>query len=156
MKNWKIGLRIAAGFAAVTAVAMALGVFAYCRVEGIGTDSTQIATISLPGVYLIGQVQNGIQKEYGLVLQFIASTSKDEMEKLDADLRESRTLNGSRRAEFQKLITSDKQRTQFDALMTARNAYVATCDEVLKIARVGNHKLASDLVIKQVKPLEQK
>ena len=32
MKNWKIGTRIGAGFAAVIAIAMVLALFAYSRI----------------------------------------------------------------------------------------------------------------------------
>jgi CHASE3 domain sensor protein len=35
MKNWKIGTRISSGFAAVIAIAMLLGAFAYSKVNTI-------------------------------------------------------------------------------------------------------------------------
>lgn len=159
MNNWNIGTRIAAGFASVIAIATALGIFAWARVGAIEKNSTRITTNSLPSVYLIGQVQNGIQKEFSLVLQYVDSTDKDEREKLEAQIRESRALNGGRRADYQKLMTSDRQRALFDALMNARNAYVASCDESLKISRAGSadaHRRALDMIKKQVGPLEQR
>ncbi len=158
MKNWKIGTRIAAGFAAVIAIALALGLFAYSKLGAIDKSSTQIAASSLPGVYLVGQVQNGIQKEFGLLLQYVSATGKDEMERLDAQISESRTLNAGRRADYQKLMTSDKQRDLFAALMTARNAYAAATDEALKTGRAGTpaaQKLAKEQVSKRVMPAEQ-
>jgi methyl-accepting chemotaxis protein len=158
MKNWKIGTRIAAGFAAVIAIALALGLFAYSKLGTIDKSSTQIAASSLPGVYLVGQVQNGIQKEFGLLLQYVSATGKDEMERLDAQISESRTVNAGRRADYQKLMTSDKQRDLFAALMTARNAYAAATDEALKAGRAGTpaaQKLAKEQVSKRVMPAEQ-
>ena len=39
MKNWKIGVRIAAGFGLVIAIALALGIFAYSRIGVIEKSS---------------------------------------------------------------------------------------------------------------------
>jgi CHASE3 domain sensor protein len=62
MNNWKIGTRIAAGFAAVILVAIVLGLFAYGRMGAIEQSSRQISANSLPSVYLVGQVENGDRK----------------------------------------------------------------------------------------------
>jgi len=48
MKNWKIGKRIGAGFGAVIAIAMALGLFAYSRVGLIESSSNNITASKLP------------------------------------------------------------------------------------------------------------
>jgi methyl-accepting chemotaxis protein len=158
MKNLKIGTRITAGFSVVIAIAMALGLFAYSKMGGIEKLSTEIARNSLPGVYLAGQVQNGIQKEFGLILQHIGSADKGEMERAEAALQDSRTRNHGFRDEYQKLIATDKQRALFDALMAARNNYVATCDEALKLSRIGTaaaKKQAAELTEGKVRPLEE-
>ena len=159
MKNWKIGTRIAAGFAAVILIAITLGVFAYIKVGTIERSSTQIAANSLPSVYLVGQIQNGIRKEYGIVLEFISSTGRNEMETLEAEVRDTRAANGVRRAEYQKLITTDKQRALFEALMAARSGYLSTCDEIRRTSRLGTseaRRQASELTARQLRPLEQK
>jgi methyl-accepting chemotaxis protein len=137
MKNWKIGTRITAGFAAVIFIALTLGVFAYSKVGTIEKSSSQIAANALPGVYLVGQVQNGIQLEFSLLLQHVNSTDKQEMERLETEIRESRTRNAGRRGEYRKLIREEKERSLFEALMASRNAYVAAYDETLKISRIG-------------------
>ena len=115
MKDWKIGTRIAAGFAAVIVITVTLGIFAYAKIGALERNSGEIANTALPSVYLVGQIQNGIQKEFGLVLQYVDTSDKSEMEKLDAQMRESRAANGGRRAEYQKLITSDQQRALFES-----------------------------------------
>jgi methyl-accepting chemotaxis protein len=157
VKNLRIGTRIAAGFAAVIVVAVTLGLFAYSKMGGIEKISNEIARNSLPGVYLAGQVQNGIQKEFGLILQHIGSADKGEMERAEADLQDSRTRNRGFREEYQKLISTDKERALFDALMAARNNYAATCDEALKLSRIGTaaaKKQAMELTEGKVRPLE--
>ncbi len=56
MKSWKIGIRIAAGFAAVIAIAMTLGIFVYSRIGVINRSAAYISGNSLPGVYIMGRV----------------------------------------------------------------------------------------------------
>ncbi len=150
MNNWKIGTRIGAGFAAVIAIALALGIFAYSRVRSIEQRSSQIAANSLPSVYLVGQIQNGIQKEFALVLQIVAATDANEIEALQSEIRDSRSANGGRRTEYQKLIVSDKQRAVFDALVAARNAYVGSYDEVIKLCHAGTRETGAQGLSRKV------
>jgi hypothetical protein len=57
MKNWKIGIRIMAGYSAMILITIALGLLAYGKLGGIETSSAVIASNGFPGVYLIGQLQ---------------------------------------------------------------------------------------------------
>ncbi len=50
MKSWKIGTRIAAGFTAVIAIAVALGAFAYARMTSIENSSTQVVGSAVAGL----------------------------------------------------------------------------------------------------------
>ncbi|HLJ46063.1 MAG TPA: methyl-accepting chemotaxis protein [Bryobacteraceae bacterium] len=159
MGNWKIGTRIGAGFAAVIVIAVTLGVFAYTKVRVIESSANRIAANSLPSVYLVGQIQNGIRKEFSLVLQFVAAGSKDEMDRIDAEIRELRVLNGSRRGEYQKLLATDKERSLFDMLLAARAAYISACDDTLKLCRSGTREArsqAADIINQQLRKLEEK
>jgi methyl-accepting chemotaxis protein len=157
MKNWKIGTRIVAGFAAVIVVAMALGFFAYGNVGLIEKSSTEISVKSLPGVYLVGQVQNGIRQEFTLVLRYIISTDKVEMERLAAQINELRTHNKAVREQYQKLLSTDKERALFDAMVAVRTEYMAVCDEALKVAKVGTPEAKRQAMVQineKVEPLE--
>ena len=159
MKNLKIGTRITAGFTAVIVIAMALGLFAYGKLGGIDKNSNEMAANSLPGIYLIGQVENGILKEYSLILQHVSSVDKGELERVEADVTESRTRNRGLRGDYQKLISTDRERTLFEALMAARNDYAATSDEALKLSRIGTaqaKKQAMGLINEKVRPFEKR
>jgi len=159
MKDLRIGTRIAAGFAAVIAIAMALALFAYSKLGGIEANSTTMATNALPGVYLIGQVENGIRKEFTLLLQHICSTDKSEQGRLEAEVSGSRTRNRGLRDDYQKLISTEQERSLFDTLMAARNDYVAASDEALKLSQAATpqaKKQAMDLVNNRVKSVEDK
>jgi CHASE3 domain sensor protein len=66
MKNWKIGVRIGAGFGAVIAIATILGVFAYSRLAVIDAGVERILAESLSVVYAVGQVEAFAQSQLPL------------------------------------------------------------------------------------------
>ena len=94
MNNWKIGTRITAGFAAVIAIAMALGIFAYSQVGNINKSATDVADNSLPSVYVMGQIHSNTEQLMRLVLQHAIANDQDEMANLDAEIRDVRAKNG--------------------------------------------------------------
>ena len=78
MKNWKIGLRIGAGFSAVILVTLALGIFAFSKVGGIDTRSTEVTTRVIPKVYLVGQIERNVPTAFSLAMLHAATPEKGE------------------------------------------------------------------------------
>jgi hypothetical protein len=54
MNDWKIGTRITAEFAVVTAIAVVLGLYARNRVEGISANTDVVAYNRLPSMLEAG------------------------------------------------------------------------------------------------------
>jgi methyl-accepting chemotaxis protein len=152
MKNWKIGLRMTAGFGAVICIALALGVFAYTRTTAIERDATRITSDALPGVYYLGQIQSNAQATMALLLQHVMSSDKAEMARLEAEIQGIRSLNSSIVADYQKSYLSEKERPLFDAMNTATAAYRGTYDEVLRFSVDMKTKEATDIVNTRLKP----
>jgi len=119
MKNWNVGMRIAAGFAAVIAIATALGLFAYSKTGGIERDSTEAVVRALPKVYMAGQLQKNVQAVFSLALQHAASQDKQEKAQLDAEIQALRAANTGLVSEFEKLVLTERGRALLDALRTA-------------------------------------
>jgi methyl-accepting chemotaxis protein len=160
MKNWKIGTRIGAGFAAVIAVAMALGIFAYSQVGRINASANDVARNSLPSVSVMGKIHSNTNGIMRLILQHAVSNDKQEMASIDAQIAANRTDNGQLMARYEKeLFSNDEDRRLFAALTDARKAFWAVGDEVLRTSRLGtaaSNKKALDLAITQLAPLHAK
>src|ERR1035438_5704538 len=107
MKNWKIGTRITAGFAAVIIIAAALGIFAYSQIGSIQKGSASVSSISLPGVYVIGQIHTNTERGMRLVLQHVISTDKEERAGLETETRDIRSRNGELVARYEKDLISN-------------------------------------------------
>jgi methyl-accepting chemotaxis protein len=138
MKNWKIGTRISAGFAAVIAIASLLGTFAYIQVGTLATRSADVSGNTLPSVELMGEVKANAQNAMKLILEHIISTDKEEMQALEEKIRDSRSQTASLLAKYEKdLISGDKDRDLLGQMNSVRNSFWAAADDVLNVSRLG-------------------
>jgi methyl-accepting chemotaxis protein len=159
MKNWKIGIRIAVGFAAVIVIAMMLGFFAYNRVSQIALRSVDISENSLPSVYLMGEVKTNVQGIYGLLLRHAVSNGKQEMEQIDSQIKETREANAKYLKHYEEaLISNDKDRALLKDISDSRIAFWIAADQMLSVSRIGTveaNKKAIQMAM-DLKPLHEK
>ena len=156
MKNWKIGTRISAGFGAVIAIAVTLGMFAYTRVGVIDADSTSITVHRLPTIYLAGEIQNRAQANVGLVLLHIAAKDPRDMAAIEAQLGEMMARNSTDLSQYEKLITGDKGRAHYEAVKNARGAAGTARQEALALSRSSKKAEAAALVKERLLPANAK
>jgi methyl-accepting chemotaxis protein len=153
MKNWKIGTRIAAGFGCVTLIAAALGLFAYNRVTAIGGNASHIAENSLPGQYLIAQIQSNVHRDFTLVLRHIITHDPAEMTRIEEDLQSVHLSNAASYKAYEGTITSERNRELFENMRSARSAFLKSLDQVLVLSRANKTEQAMDAVNTRVTPL---
>jgi methyl-accepting chemotaxis protein len=159
MKNWKIGIRIAFGFAAVIAIAMALGGFAYNRVSVIAARAVDISDNSLPSVYLMGKVMANAQSIYGLLVQHAASSDPQEMAQVEAEIESERKANADELKHYEDaLISNDKDRALLKDLNDAGAAFWAAAEDMIKVSRIGTPAANARALqmLKDAKPLHTK
>ncbi len=137
MNNWKIGTRIAAGFAVVILIAAALGLFAYTRVGSIEGSSNQITMNSLPSMYLVGEIRDAVLTQESIALSHLNSTDKGEMAQLEVESHAISARATGIIAEYQKLLVGDRARSLFDSYTSARATYNAGRDELYKVSRLA-------------------
>ena len=85
MNDWKIGTRIAAGFAAVNLIAIALGVFAYSQLGVIDSSAKRITEDSLPGVYYIGQLKASVLQRFSNLQDTLVTSDPTAVASLEAE-----------------------------------------------------------------------
>lgn len=137
MKNLSIGQRIAAGFAGVIVIAMALGIFAYTRIGAIDADASNVARNRLPMIYLSGQIQDNAQANVGLVLEHIAAHDEGEMNRIANEMKDRSASNSGLIAEYEKLIVSAKGHALFQVLQSARAPLNQARDQAVELSRAG-------------------
>jgi methyl-accepting chemotaxis protein len=159
MKNWKIGTRIAAGFAAVIAIALTLGVFAYTKVTGIGNESATVVGGTLPKLYLLGYIQKNAALTFSLALQHVAATDPQRMAAIDTQIQNIRSGNAKYISDYEKLTTSDKGRSLLREFQSVRQSFMEKLDEALKASRVGTPEAkrhAAEIIDTAVEPAQSK
>lgn len=159
MKNWKIGVRISAGFAAVIVIAMALGIFAYSQIGIINRSSVDISGNALPSVHNVGLVHSNVERVMSLVLQLAIANDKQEVEHVDAEIRELRSNSTGFLANFEKLISTDNDRELLRQYNAARKSFYEVTEEALRLGRIGTpeaKKRAIELTLTQGRPLHTK
>jgi methyl-accepting chemotaxis protein len=160
MKNWEIGTRITAGFAAVIVIAATLGLFAYTRVGALKESSVLVSGNSLPSVSTIAQIHSNTEQLMRLILQHAIATNKDETAELDAKIRDVQSRNAHSVATYEKDLVADaKDRELMGVIASSRNAFWVVGDEVLKLSRAGSvesKKQALDVLSTQLRPLHTK
>jgi methyl-accepting chemotaxis protein len=156
MKNLKIGQRIASGFAALIAIAMAVGLFAYARIGAIDNNSTDITAHRLPTVYLVSQVQNNAQANIGLVLRHIMSKDPQELSGVEAELRDRSANNSTLLPQYEKLTATEKGHALFEAMMGARGPLNEARDQAVALSKASKKAEAAALFQQRVIPLNAK
>ncbi len=152
MKNWKIGTRIAAGFAAVIAIAVALGAFAYLRVNAIEKSSGLVVNGAVPGLCAIAQVQVNLETAYSTLLQLVISKDRQEVARLEGEVQSIRTNNNALLVEYQKTIVTQKGHELYAAFQAARDSYLPSLEESLRLKAESRDQEALDTVEKKLKP----
>ena len=151
MNNWKIGTRIAAGFASVIVITLLLGAFAYTRITAIDRDAKNITDEQLPGVFVAGQLQSSISNTFAILMMHATVTDQAEKSRLDAELLDIRTRTTAMLSEYNKTATA-RQREALESLTAARSAYNSAYDAARALSSEGRNKEALDYVNAQVKP----
>ena len=153
MNDWKIGTRITAGFAALIAITLVLGMFSYSRVATIDRYSTRITNDNLPGLYDIGRLKaNSLRNQY-LLMEHVMSRGNEAKQRAGSELAQGRALTTQIMDGYEKTITQDKDRELWAALKSARAAYKPEFDEVLRLSEAGKNDEAITYYQSRVRPL---
>ncbi len=111
------------------------------RCRSIAAASEVIATDSLPGVYLIGQVESTTKDNLGLVAQHIMSEDQQEMAEFESIMKDRGDKIDALLAEYDKTITEARDRELFVAIAPVRADFLRIRDDqVLAMSRA--HKTA--------------
>jgi methyl-accepting chemotaxis protein len=159
MKNWKMGNRIMLGFAAVIALSIALGVFAYSRTLIIEHNATIIERDNIPSVIALGHVQVELYHIVGLLLQRAASSDQHEMAGLEAQIRQLREINAKSYQTYEALPWTPEEAALYDKVKLDKAEFWSTVEDVRKLSRVGTdatNAQARTIIEKRLKPILEK
>jgi len=156
MKNWKIGTRIAAGFAAIIISSMALSVFAFRSVSYINQGTIRITQHATQGVFLVGQLQSNVLRNFNLLLQHVSAHDKAEKDAVENEIKGLRASNDSVLQQYESLLSGDKEKALYQALKAARGNSRVQFNEVMRLSQESKNKEAIALLDRELKALQRK
>ncbi len=135
MKNWKIGTRITAGFAAVILITVILGVFAVDRVKTIGSQANDLATNYLPSSMALFTVKANTYHESADLLREAKSTDAQEIAKLEHETQDLKESSNSALQTYTSLPMGGEEARIFQSVKSKRERFLATFSAVQVLSR---------------------
>jgi len=123
-KNWSIGKKFAAVFAVISLVIMAFGAYLMSELKVVRGGVTTFDEIALPGVILSSDIQydvNTVRRTQYAILTY------DSSEKRQSSIQTTKEINQKIETAFkgyEKTITEEEDRIQFDKVQKAWNDYL--------------------------------
>jgi len=138
VKNWKIGIRMAAGFGVVILVTLILGIFGYSRVSTIDASGKDMVENAVPSIYVIGEIKAHALRGYADMFRVTTETDQQKTDQIAEEMKQESAKNAELLAHYEKdLIYNDKEKAIFKDLLEARAAYSAGRNEVLRLGVIN-------------------
>jgi methyl-accepting chemotaxis protein len=152
MSNWKIGVRIAAGFALVLVLSAALGMFTFFRLQTIDENLSIVAVDSLPGALISSQAQINSAATYAALLQHLLAGNVSGKSKVEAQIRETRSRNDEVLKNYEKTISTPRDRELYGVLNVARAEFFKTSEEMIRLSAANKNEEAREQLVNRVTP----
>jgi len=140
MKTWTIGKRITVGYAAVLIATIAIGIFAYTRLNAIKVRSDSLTEDSLPGIVSLTKVQSNTIMANAFLLKFILSSEPSEFSAIDQNMKDLVVENTQLVKEVESSVSTDEERSLYAKVLSTRSVYAKTREEAFALARAGKNK----------------
>jgi len=147
-----IGKRITFGFVLLIILIISLGMFALSRLNGLGTEATNVTDNSLPSVYITGQVQICAIQNFSRLFRSLLLEDPALLSKLNADIKNTADRYTHLMKDYEGMISSDKERSLFNAVEDARKPYFESRAKVLALSDAGKKKEADALAEDEMLP----
>ncbi len=153
MKNWKIGLRITAGFLAVILIVAALGTYAFVQLRSIRQRTTIVVEDAMPGMDTYARIESQARESYTQVLRYVIATDAQEASRIDQEIESAAAANLAMMKKYEDGFIVDAQdRSLFEAIKQQRTRYGQIRAEVLGDAREKKQKEAMDTLNAKLRP----
>ena len=134
MKSLTLGKRISLGFAAVIAVALALGLVAFKQFLTVSAAGEYLARDPVPGTICIISISGAFKENFGLVEKHLSARDKDAV---SARIQNNKQKIDSLLQEYEGTISAAEDREMFARFKEARAAFVTEFKAVLALSGAG-------------------
>jgi methyl-accepting chemotaxis protein len=155
MNNWKIGKRITAGFAAIIAITILLGIYAYSRIQTIEHSKDAISSNYLPSVMALSHIESDSFRAVDLMVKHAHSTTAAEMDAIETQINSLKAGNEKAYATYESIPSDPSEVLLYATVKSDRAAFWTTWGEVRSHSRAGTdaeNQVAQALIDSQLRP----
>jgi methyl-accepting chemotaxis protein len=152
MKDWNIGKRIGAGFAAVILLIAAIVGVSHRQLGTISTSSETVRLNSLPSVAALSEMGSRAAVGYTRALNHVLTPDPQVKAQIDVELSDCKSRQVALQEVYQRLISGEEDRRLFAELQRFFGEYVISRTEMLSLSREQKTDQARQLNDDRVKP----
>ncbi len=150
-----VGKRIAFAFTLLVVLTLALGFFALGRLSALGSKALTVTDKSLPSIYTTDQLQLCTYGNFSRLVRVLVTDNPAVLAKIQTDMKATSDRQTGLMKSFESQITTDQERTLFQAVQDARTPYTDKRAAIMKIS-VNDRKTAGALTESELMPLFDK
>ncbi len=155
MKDWKIGVRISAGFAVILGISLLLGIFAVNRTLEISKKTDAVSSNYLPSVLALDRIDANLHHSVSLLLQVVATSDPKLVTRLNTQIVALLADNEKLYLLYESLPSTPEEVAAYDASKSVRARFLALYEEVRKAGQSTDAKeivAAQQLFEQQLSP----
>ncbi|HSY17173.1 MAG TPA: methyl-accepting chemotaxis protein [Candidatus Acidoferrales bacterium] len=152
MNNWTLQKRVALGFTIIIIISVLICGYAAWRLAHIKQKADVIETDSIPSLYLIGEMNSCVDRDYAGVLEYLQATNVTERSQLEAAFPKFAGDLDQGFKEWQKTVNDDTDRQFEKDFKAGREEYLAARAQFLTAGRAGKSQETEALFNDEFKP----
>jgi methyl-accepting chemotaxis protein len=159
MKNWNIGFRITAGFAAVIFTTVALGWFSLNRDWRIGKDTQTLSANYFPSAIALMDIRADQYHSVAALMEICTLNDAALNQKLHGEITALHAAQEKNLLFYESTPFTPEELAIYNESKATRKAYLAKFEEVEKLgssAEPGTNAIASAMFNKDLRPLYEK
>ena len=146
MKNLGLRFRILSGFTCNFWMTTALVFLGMWNLTRIGENSNAVAKVSLPSVYLMGEIRALNAGNYLNLSQLIIDDPKEQSRHIEELQNSSKTI-GTLYKEYESLISGDEERAVYAETAEHRKKWLQARVEIVGLVKAGKTAEAKDIFL---------
>jgi len=142
ISQMKLGTRLAAAFAAVLFLTLALGGMAYRELSVISADTKEVATVLLPSIKALAKVRVVANQFRRVEGDHVLAVDEKEFAPIEKAMAEDRARLNEAIAEYEPLVQAGEERRLFDQFRKHMDAFFAVSAKLVALSRGGEKTMA--------------
>jgi methyl-accepting chemotaxis protein len=154
IRNLRIGVRLAGGFAIVIALLVVMAAVGIARLAALERDLDVVVHERYGDVALADDVAMSVNAQARNLASIVVTTDPKEIEHAVADIGELARHIGGNLDKLKARLDTDADRKQFAAVLEVRASFLAAKDQLIKLIRSNDVERARTYLLNDVRPIQ--